>query len=101
AAPAALPRPEDTQEDVPVVTGRTANGLPQRRRKSRATAPAQPAPQASTAPDTADHRSSASEAAPEVQPGMWLAAFQSGLSGDPGGAAGPKSDESSEKSELP
>ncbi|MFC6061778.1 sensor histidine kinase [Streptomyces ochraceiscleroticus] len=101
AAPAALPRPEDTQEDVPVVTGRTANGLPQRRRKSRATAPAQPAPQAPTAPDTADHRPSAPEAAPEVQPGMWLAAFQSGLSGEPGGAAGPKSDESSEKSELP
>ncbi|MFI9027542.1 ATP-binding protein [Streptomyces sp. NPDC053560] len=102
-APAALPsRAESTQEDVPVVTERTANGLPQRRRKSRATAPqAQPAPQASTAPDTADHRSSASESASEVQPGMWLAAFQSGLSGEPGGAAGPKSDESSEKSELP
>lgn len=100
SAPAAVapPRAEETQEDVPVVTERTANGLPQRRRKSRATAPAAAAPQAPTAPDTAS-QTSAPQAAPEVQPGMWLAAFQSGLSGDSGGAAGPKSDESSEKSE--
>lgn len=101
SVPASPPRAEDTQEDVPVVTERTANGLPQRRRKTRATAPARPAPKAPTATDTADHRPPAPEAAPEVQPGMWLAAFQSGLSGDQGGTAGPKSDDSSEKSELP
>ncbi|MFP1627101.1 sensor histidine kinase [Streptomyces sp. 5K101] len=70
-------------EDAPQVTERTANGLPQRRRKNRATAPAVPAAGAATAPTApATQPDSAADAAPAVQPGMWLAAFQSGLSGD-------------------
>ncbi|MDI3404248.1 sensor histidine kinase [Streptomyces cavernicola] len=73
-------------DDVPVVTERTANGLPQRRRK----APAAPAPE--------PERPAAEEASDGVQPGMWLAAFQSGLSGETSGAApaatgnGPRAD---------
>lgn len=85
---AVLAAPDD---DLPVVTERTANGLPQRRRKARATAPAPapaiPAPTAAgpPAPATVTGAPSAApeaEPAPAVQPGMWLAAFQSGLSGD-------------------
>ncbi|MGW5849783.1 sensor histidine kinase [Streptomyces sp. NPDC055254] len=78
AAPAELPG----VDEVPVVTERTANGLPQRRRKTRATAPestgsaeAAPATGSATATATAPDRT-------EAAPGMWLAAFQSGLSGD-------------------
>ncbi|MEU2154347.1 ATP-binding protein [Streptomyces sp. NPDC019396] len=85
------------------VTERTPGGLPQRRRKSRLAAdsapetgtapggayltnPAAPVPDSSApVPDPSapvptsapDH-----EPTPQVQPGMWLAAFQSGLSGD-------------------
>ncbi|WP_455360043.1 sensor histidine kinase [Streptomyces sp. SYSU K21746] len=67
ARPVTGPRtPADDDED-PVVTERTPNGLPQRRRKTRATAQAEPAEQP--------------EATPQVQPGMWLAAFQSGVTG--------------------
>ncbi|WP_405890663.1 ATP-binding protein [Streptomyces sp. NBC_00133] len=62
--------PSTPDDDVPVVTERTALGLPQRRRKAPVTAPA-----AAAAPEP--------ESAPAVQPGMWLAAFQSGLSGEP------------------
>ncbi|MFG2225274.1 sensor histidine kinase [Streptomyces sp. NPDC048644] len=115
AAPAA-PREEDTRDDfmddLPPVTERSANGLPQRRRKTRATAPvappAAPAAPAAPAPVTASP-APAPDDAPPVQPGMWLAAFQSGLSGEsqtsaPAGASGTagaarESDESSEKSE--
>ncbi|MGW0772285.1 sensor histidine kinase [Streptomyces sp. NPDC002835] len=84
-APAAGP----ADDDVPEVTERTPTGLPQRRRKARAVAPAAPAatvtPTAQAAPETgeADSATAAGTAsAPAVQPGMWLAAFQSGLSGD-------------------
>ncbi|AJT67048.1 hypothetical protein T261_5423 [Streptomyces lydicus] len=60
--------------EAPVVTERTANGLPQRRRKSPVTPPeAAPAP-SGPAP--------AADSADAVQPGMWLAAFQSGVSGE-------------------
>ncbi|WP_234440863.1 sensor histidine kinase KdpD [Streptomyces rimosus] len=77
---------EETQDDLPVVTERTANGLPQRRRKSRATAPLPPTtPGAHAAPTASSPAAPAAggtgDAAP-VQPGMWLAAFQSGLSGE-------------------
>ncbi|MFD9353213.1 sensor histidine kinase [Streptomyces sp. NPDC060031] len=66
--------PAATDEDeAPAVTERTPNGLPQRRRKTRATAPAEAAAQPATAP--VPQRA-------EAQPGLWLAAFQSGLSGD-------------------
>jgi signal transduction histidine kinase len=77
-----LPRPvtgptaAPAEDEVPTVTERTPTGLPQRRRKNRVTAPA-PAPAAAAAPDASEP-----DPAPAVQPGMWLAAFQSGLSGD-------------------
>ncbi|MFG2983761.1 sensor histidine kinase [Streptomyces sp. NPDC048258] len=71
--PATGPRHPVTEEEVPVVTERAPNGLPQRRRKTRATAPDEPA---------AVERTAAVPAQTEAQPGMWLAAFQSGLSGD-------------------
>ncbi|WP_405680339.1 ATP-binding protein [Streptomyces sp. NBC_00868] len=61
-------------DEVPIVTERAPNGLPQRRRKSRATAPAEPA--------AAERTTAAAPDQTEAQPGMWLAAFQSGLSGD-------------------
>ncbi|WP_432064878.1 sensor histidine kinase [Streptomyces sp. C10-9-1] len=67
---APLPLPEE----APLVTERTAGGLPQRRRKTRATAPA--------AVDTPAPSPTAPDPAPAVQPGLWLSAFQSGLSGD-------------------
>lgn len=78
---------EETQDDLPLVTERTANGLPQRRRKSRVTAPVPPAaPGAHAAPAPTSPAAGTEEAAP-VQPGMWLAAFQSGLSGESGSGA--------------
>lgn len=94
---ASVPAAALAGDDVPVVTERTANGLPQRRRKTRATVPAAPetpaasAASAMTAGDGVPAASAASGppsaasedgAAAPVQPGMWLAAFQSGLSGD-------------------
>ncbi|MGW0748510.1 sensor histidine kinase [Streptomyces sp. NPDC002587] len=72
--PATGPRHPVTMDEVPIVTERAPNGLPQRRRKNRATAPDEPAPAPRTAPAATDQT--------EAQPGMWLAAFQSGLSGD-------------------
>ncbi|MER5767060.1 sensor histidine kinase [Streptomyces sp. NPDC001985] len=57
-------------EELPVITERTATGLPQRRRKAPATA----APAAAATPQP--------DAAPAVQPGMWLTAFQNGLAGE-------------------
>lgn len=91
-----------TDDEAPVVTDRTAMGLPQRRRRAPA-----PADRTGPAPATADLRSTASataDPAPDespVQPGMWLAAFQSGVSGDPQPAdpASRSSDESSDKGE--
>ncbi|MCX4823108.1 ATP-binding protein [Streptomyces sp. NBC_01142] len=73
------PRPAigPMDDEVPFVTERTMNGLPQRRRKAPATAPAVPAPPAAAAVAEPEP-----ESAPPVQPGMWLAAFQSGVSGE-------------------
>ncbi|MBM9622535.1 sensor histidine kinase [Streptomyces zhihengii] len=68
------PLPRD--EEALTVTERTAGGLPQRRRKSRVSAPAEAFAAHPTAPEPEP------EAEPAVQPGMWLAAFQNGLSGD-------------------
>ncbi|MFF3454236.1 sensor histidine kinase [Streptomyces sp. NPDC002730] len=72
-----LPRPVTgpmtADDEVPIVTERTMTGLPQRRRKARVTAPA--AADTAAAPEP--------EHSPPVQPGMWLSAFQSGLSGEP------------------
>ncbi|GGO84789.1 hypothetical protein GCM10012280_17070 [Wenjunlia tyrosinilytica] len=73
------------EEDEPVIAGRTANGLPQRRRRRNAAplprparAGSAPAPTAVpvTAPETP------APADPPVQPGIWLAAFHSGVSGE-------------------
>ncbi|WP_399097113.1 sensor histidine kinase [Streptomyces sp. BBFR2] len=113
SAPVNGGHPGDIADDIPVVTERTATGLPQRRRKARATAPmtppAAPAPTPAPAPVAVPAPTPAPDTAPPVQPGMWLAAFQSGLSGEsqtpapagPSGEAGAarESDESSEKSE--
>ncbi|MEV1050896.1 ATP-binding protein [Streptomyces sp. NPDC049887] len=63
----------------PVVVERAPNGLPQRRRKTPAVAPDAPTTPASSTPNAAPEQ----EPTPQVQPGMWLAAFQSGLSGEP------------------
>ncbi|MGW7466407.1 sensor histidine kinase [Streptomyces xantholiticus] len=80
SGPAAGP----ADDDMPVVTERTPGGLPQRRRKARVTEPAAPAAPATAAAQSAPATGEAAPAAsaPAVQPGMWLAAFQSGLSGD-------------------
>ncbi|MEU3778151.1 ATP-binding protein [Streptomyces sp. NPDC032472] len=73
-------------DDVPVVTERTATGLPQRRRRARVAATDLPGTTAGPAPDpAAAARGGAApdpEPQPEVQPGMWLAAFQGGLTGE-------------------
>ncbi|MCX5150793.1 MULTISPECIES: sensor histidine kinase [unclassified Streptomyces] len=98
ARPVTGPRMPAAADEVPAVTERTPNGLPQRRRKTRAVAPEPIA--------TGDRITAAAEAAaeragygygavpepapdpqPEVQPGMWLAAFQGGLSGESQSAA--------------
>lgn len=64
--------PMTAYEEAPIVTERTPTGLPQRRRKAPVTETAASAAAATPEP----------EAAPEVQPGMWLSAFQSGLAGE-------------------
>ncbi|MEU9128464.1 ATP-binding protein [Kitasatospora sp. NPDC048540] len=92
AAVPALSGEEETFE----VSERTANGLPQRRRRSAPGAVvAGPAPVAVVAPRAAEPDAGA------TQPGMWLAAFQSGVNG-PGSdtvPVGRESDQSSGKGE--
>jgi signal transduction histidine kinase len=78
--PVTGPSPQGDDE-VPVVTERTTNDLPQRRRKAPVTTPAAPAAQTAAA-TAATQASTEPEGAPQVQPGMWLAAFQSGVSGE-------------------
>ncbi|WP_406185943.1 sensor histidine kinase [Streptomyces sp. NBC_01006] len=105
--PVTGPRTPAAPDEVPAVTERTPGGLPQRRRKTRAVAPEAPAAAGGAGTGTGDRIVAAAEAAadraghgyaqetdyaygsgrapepqPEVQPGMWLAAFQGGLSGD-------------------
>jgi hypothetical protein len=85
---------------------RNVNGLPQRqnRRRAPASAGAQPAGtgplQAPRRPEQAAKPPEEPAAAP-VEPGMWLAAFQDGISGEPsaGDAESPKSDASLDKDE--
>lgn len=88
--------PPTGPESVPQVDERTPSGLPQRKRRSRATASASP---------TAAERSGEQESEqPPVQPGMWMAAFQSGVSGEDAGTtphARSNPEASSEKSERP
>ncbi|MFJ9948524.1 ATP-binding protein [Kitasatospora sp. NPDC091207] len=97
---AARPGPYSAEDDVPVVTERTANGLPQRRRHaapSRRSA-AEP-PRIAPAPRGPDPVPDPVQA--PVQPGMWLAAFHEGVNGHTpsAGTAGPTSEESAGKSE--
>ncbi|MFG3497552.1 ATP-binding protein [Streptomyces sp. NPDC047928] len=75
------PRPPlPIEEPVSAAVSRGANGLPQRRRRTRAVTPTMRSkPTPSTA---ADSRSRASADAPP-QAGMWLAAFHEGISGEP------------------
>ncbi|WP_425471886.1 sensor histidine kinase [Streptomyces piniterrae] len=68
-----------TEEPAPVASSRTANGLPQRRRRTRAVIP--PMRQKPEAATTTESKTSVS-AAPPPQAGMWLAAFQEGISGE-------------------
>ncbi|MFJ9414048.1 sensor histidine kinase [Streptomyces sp. NPDC101227] len=60
--------------EAPVVTERTANGLPQRRRKNPVAPPQSASAPAGPTPTT--------DSASAVQPGMWLAAFQNAVSGE-------------------
>ncbi len=77
--------------EAPPVVERTPNGLPQRRRRKPFGAPPQGAAAPASAPAASTGETSPTPAAtgpepgqhPQVQPGMWLAAFQSGLSGEP------------------
>ncbi|QDY76755.1 ATP-binding protein [Streptomyces qinzhouensis] len=90
AAPPARPLPASAHDDaVPVVTERTPNGLPQRRRKAPAYDLAVPAPAPAPVPAPREPRRheqpqqpETPEEAPPVQPGIWLEAFQSGLAGE-------------------
>ncbi|MCZ2524171.1 sensor histidine kinase [Streptomyces sp. HB2AG] len=78
ADPAAAPTGPVRQE--PVVTERTEGGLPRRRRRESAPRP-RPALGRTAAPGRAVQEAAPSE--PAVQPGLWLSAFQSGVSGEP------------------
>nr|WP_231626732.1 ATP-binding protein [Streptomyces apocyni] len=80
-APRPVTGPAPVTDDAPVVAERTANGLPQRRRRPTAATPTASAAATSAAAATPPE-SAPSEPAPPVQPGIWLAAFQSGLSGE-------------------
>lgn len=106
-------------ESVPEVTERTPGGLPQRRRRARVAAPAPRGASPSGAPQSGEPRpdapqtnavepSGAESESPPVQPGMWMAAFQSGVSGEGAGPPSPSTSSasrtpevSSEKSEQP
>lgn len=103
------------EDDVPVVHERTAKGLPQRRRRAPSavgragSAPAGPAASALSAP-SAEARPAEGAASPPgagepqseaVQPGVWLADFQSGLAGGASAAESARnnSDDPSDKGE--
>ncbi|MBV6696835.1 sensor histidine kinase KdpD [Kitasatospora aureofaciens] len=106
-------RPGPMNDDVPVVTERTANGLPQRRRHrpplGRAGVPGpgrapQPAPPPAQQPDRHPDRhpaAQAKEAKEPVQPGIWLEAFLEGVNGQPPstGSAGQTNEETAGKGE--
>lgn len=88
--PGAVAAASPADSELPIVTERTSNGLPQRRRHaapSRMSAPA-----AAKVPESAEV---------PVQPGMWLAAFHEGVNGHAPstGAADYTSEESAGKGE--
>ena len=106
SAPAASSGLGAAADDTPVVTERTANGLPQRRRRGPAAIPRpavstenRPAPAPASGPVTGSDTPAPSEEA--VQPGIWLAAFQSAVSGESSATAPARetSDESLDKGE--
>ncbi|MDF3287940.1 ATP-binding protein [Streptomyces silvisoli] len=89
--------PSTMDDDVPVVTERTANGLPQRRRR----APVPPPRTRSVSAPAATNSAADTSDQGKEPPGMWLAAFQSAVSGDPPASAPvhDNSDESLDKGE--
>lgn len=98
-SPKATPPVSMDDDEVPVVTERTASGLPQRRRRS-AVAAAGEARQSAAAVTASSDRAQGEE---PVQPGLWLAAFTSGVNGEtPAPAPGsPNSDAPLDESEKP
>ncbi|MFJ9848068.1 ATP-binding protein [Streptomyces sp. NPDC101150] len=68
------------QEPMPAASPRSANGLPQRRRRTHTVIP--PMRQEPAASTTTESRTPVSADSPP-QAGMWLAAFQEGISGQP------------------
>ncbi len=88
-----------TDDDEVVVTERTPQGLPKRRRHAAAAGAGTGAPAATARPAAAT--AAAATAGPPVEPGLWLSAFQGGVNGQSptDGPAGPTSDESSDRVE--
>lgn len=64
---------------APVAAARSANGLPQRRRRTRTVIP----PLRQKPATSATGCGTPASAAPPPQAGLWLAAFQEGISGEP------------------
>ncbi|MGW2558911.1 sensor histidine kinase [Streptomyces sp. NPDC001514] len=69
-------------QSTAAVTERTPMGLPQRRRKTPVAGVTETTASASPASTSTSNAATDQEPTPQVQPGMWLAAFQSGLSGE-------------------
>ncbi|MER6129129.1 ATP-binding protein [Streptomyces sp. NPDC001795] len=86
-----IPRQVTMEDDVPVVTEWTANGLPQRRSRvktplSQRIAEAAAAEAAAQAAEAATHSPWTPEPEPEKEepaPGLWVEAFMNGLKADP------------------
>nr|WP_326847430.1 ATP-binding protein [Streptomyces kaniharaensis] len=92
-------RPGPAEDDVTVVTERTANGLPQRRRhRPGPTGTGVPGP--ARAPEPTGDTTGTADRKP-VEPGVWLAAFMEGVNGEAPstGSAGQTSEETSGKGE--
>ncbi|MGW7352887.1 ATP-binding protein [Streptomyces sp. NPDC054784] len=77
------PRPSPAEEPSAADLPRAANGLPQRRRHPNAQPPRGMRPAAPPPPSPA---ASDGPAEPRVEPGIWLAAFHNGVSGEPAAA---------------
>lgn len=68
------------KEEEPVVVKRNGSGLPQRRRRNPGVAPR---PGGAAAATPAAGRPAPTRSDASVEPGLWLAAFQSGINGEP------------------
>ncbi|WP_139238290.1 sensor histidine kinase [Streptomyces aidingensis] len=90
--PAARATLDDGAGSSPVVTERTANGLPQRRRKKPAAGGTSPSPAAPAA--RAGTGGGGAQDYDAGEPGDWLAAFSRGLESD---SSSPKNDDASSK----